>query len=388
MRSLVLVFTLAIVVSAVAFPQAVVDPAKVRDLLTRFESHAHEQLRCEVIPIKPALNFAFRFQAGFIVHVPLNQYSGKGHRWVMLVRVTPDGGETVPLMSVINLPEIPQTKAVAEIGGGYLVGEGHYEVQWMMFDDGGRVCRKNWTVEPKPTRAERGIRVAIPPKTVRSFFWFAEPGERSNFDDAAPVRLTVLLHAAPISTRRTTLRASDSLMLVGLLSSLLERLPTRSVRLVVFSLDQQAELFRQESFSPKALDQVQQAISNVQLGVVDYRVLQNRHGHVDLLANLINAEVHAKEPSDVVLFLGPTARYADSMPQDALERLDAGSPQFFYFQYRPYYRRAATFSDVITASLRRLHGKTLLIHSPNEFAKAIQQVERAVRPAPSAASEK
>ena len=58
-------------------------------------------------------------------------------------------------------------------------------------------------------------------------------------------------------------------------------MPTRSVRLVVFNLDQQKELFRQESFSPKALDQVAQAINNVQLGVVDYRVLQNRRGHLD-----------------------------------------------------------------------------------------------------------
>ena len=64
---------LAIVVSAAAFAQTPVDPARVRDLLQRFESRPHEELRCEVIPIKPALNFSFRFQAGFYVHVPMNQ---------------------------------------------------------------------------------------------------------------------------------------------------------------------------------------------------------------------------------------------------------------------------------------------------------------------------
>jgi hypothetical protein len=378
---------LAMAVSAAAFPQTVVDSARVRNLLKEIDSQARDELRCDVIPIKPALNFSFRFQAGFIVHVPLNQYSGTGHRWVMATRVTPVGGETVNLMSLINLPEIPQgTKGLAEVGGGYLAGEGRYEVQWLMFDDTMRVCRKNWTVEVKRSRSERGLRVAMPENTVRGFSWFATPETPANRDDAAPVRLTVMLHAAPLSTRRTTLRTSDSLMLVGLLSSLLERMPTSSVRLVVFNLDQQKELFRQESFSPKALDQVAQAINGVQLAVVDYRVLQNRRGHVDMIADLMNAEVHAKDPSDVVLFLGPTARYWDNVPQTALEKTDGAGPQFFYFQYRPYYRRAATFPDVITLALRKLRGKTLLIHSPNEFAKAIRQVEQQARPSAPAPS--
>ena len=42
------------------------------------------------------------------------------------------------------------------------------------------------------------------------------------------------------------------------------------------------ELFRQDDFSPKALEQVAQSINDLQLGVVDYRVLQNRRGHIDV----------------------------------------------------------------------------------------------------------
>jgi hypothetical protein len=378
-RTLLVRALLATVFAATAFPQSVVSAARVRRLLDRFEAEPLEALRCEVIPLKPALNFSFRFQAGFIVHVPLNQYLGSGHRWVMLIRVTPEGGETVNLMSLIRLPEIPKTKVVAEIGGGYLMGEGRYSVDWMMFDDSRRVCRKSWAVDAKLNHSERGIRVAMPPHTVRGFSWFAAPDAAANQDDAAPVRLTVLLHAAPLSLRRTTLSASDSLMLVGLLSSLLERMPTRSVRLVVFNLDQQKELFRQESFSPRSLDRVAQAIDDVQLGVVDYRVLQNQRGHIDMLTDLVNSEMQAKEPSDVVLFLGPATRYGDSVPRAPLERNESGGPQFFYFQYRPYYRRTAAFPDLISMALRKLRGKTMLIYSPNEFARAIAQVERQAR---------
>jgi hypothetical protein len=388
-RTFFLRATLALVASGAASSQAVVDPAKVRGLLQKFEAQADErELRCAVIPIKPALNFGFRFQTGFIVHVPLNQYSGRGHRWAILLRVTPQGGEAVHLMSVIRLPDIPKTRTAAEVGGGYLVGEGRYDVEWMMFDDSGRICRKTWKVEAKLRHGERKIAVAMPSHTVRGFSWFPPPEATRNPDDAAPLRLTVLLHAAPLSPRRTTLRAGDGLMLVGMLSSLLERLPTRSVRLVVFNLDQQKEVFRQEDFSPKALEQVAQSINDLQLGVVDYRVLQNRRGHIDVVAGLVNSEMHAKEPSDVVLFLGPAARYWDDVPPQALDRTTGAGPRFFYFQYRPYYRHTAGFPDIIALALRKLRGKTAVIHSPGEFARAIEHVEHRARPAASPATPK
>jgi hypothetical protein len=284
-------------------------------------------------------------------------------------------------MSSVSLPEIPEgTKVVAETGGGYLLGEGRYRVQWSMFDDAHRGCRKTWTVEAKPNHSERGIRVAMAPDSVRGFSWFSAPDTKHGTDDAPPLRLTVLLHAAPLSLRRTTLRASDSLMLVGLLSALLERLPTRSVRLVVFNLDQQKELFRRNVFSPKSLEDVAQAINDVQLGVVDYSVLQHRRGHVEMVAELMNSEMQAEQPSDVVLFLGPAARYFDKVPPEILQKTDAGGPRFFYFQYRPFYRSTMPFPDVISTALHRLRGKTLLIHTPNEFARAIRQVEREARP--------
>jgi hypothetical protein len=81
-----------------------------------------------------------------------------------------------------------------------------------------------------------------------------------------------------------------------------------------------------------------------------------------------------------VLFLGPAARYWDNLPPDALRKSAGRSPRFFYLQYRPYYRRTSTFPDVITQAVRKLRGKTLAIHSPGEFARAIEQIERPPRP--------
>jgi len=374
----------ALLVTA-ACAQVVVDPARVPNLLKRLEPRADEQpLRCEVVPIKPLLNFSFRFQPGFILRVPLGQYTGPRHRWAIFMKVTPAGGKTVYLATGIRLPDVPErTRTVAEIGGGFLVGEGRYDVQWVMADDAGRVCRKKWSFNAHLHRSERAVRVAMAPHTISGFSWFNRREAARSQDDARPLRLTVLLHATPVSLRRTTLRASDSVLLVSLLSSLLERLPARAVRLVVFNLDQQKELFREDVFTPRGLDQVMQSINDVQFGVVDYHVLQNRRGHIDLLTDMVNRELQAKEPSNVVLFLGPAARYGEHLPPEALETASGPAPQFYYLQYRPFFRTSSNFPDIIALALRKLRGRTVTIHTPGEFAKAIQQVERRAGPATS-----
>src|SRR5690348_15908822 len=123
------------------------------------------------------------------------------------------------------------------------------------------------------------------------------------------------MHAATTSPRRTRMTARDRVMLLGTLSSLLERVPTRSVRLVVFNLDQQRELYRQEDFGKGQFNDVAQAVDGVELGQVDYRVLQNKKGHVELLTDLVNQEVSAREPADVVLFMGPMSRYVERVSE-------------------------------------------------------------------------
>ena len=359
--------------------QVIVDPARIGSSVKSLDPQAGEQhLRCEVTPIRPSLNFSFRFQAGYVVRVPMSQYSGAGHGWAMLTRITPEGGGQQPvyLASRTRLPPVPATKVDVEVGGGYLLGEGRYDVKWTLLDDAGRVCRATWRVDAKLGRHERQLNLAMPPDTVADFTLRGRPGSRRGSDDAAPIRLTVLLNAAPLLPLRTRLRASDRVILMGLLSSLLERVPARSVRLVVFNLDQQKILLRQDAFAFGALGRVAQALNGTELGLVDYHVLQNPHGRVDFLAGLINLELRAEAPSDVVVFLGPETRYADKLPPAALEEPTGAGPRFFNLQFKPYYIRGApSFPDSIARATAKAKGKTLVIQTPADFAKAIEQIE-------------
>ena len=201
-------------------------------------------------------------------------------------------------------------------------------------------------------------------------------------DDAAPLRLTIFLHAAPLSPRRTRMRPNDMMTLMSTVSSLLERVPARSVRLVLFNLDQQKELYRKDGFVLRDMAQVSRAMTNIELGLVDFQVLQNKRGHVDLLTDLVNREIAGQSPSDVVLFLGPATRYFDSVPQASLEKPVGHGTQFYYFQIVPFIRQTATLGDTIKSAISRLGGKTIVIHTPGEFAKAIERLEKGGRGSP------
>lgn len=365
-----------------ALGQTLANPNRVRTLISRLESPAGEQvLNCDVLPTKALLNYSFRYQAGYRVSVPMKQYSGSGHRWNTLVQVTPLSGSQRPvyLTGQYSLPNVPKTNAELQVAGAYQLGEGSYDVRFLLLDNSNRACRKSWKVDVRLARSERKVKVAMPPDTV----WdLTLRGARTaqEKDDAAAMRLTVFLHTAPLFPRRTHMRANDMITLVSTVSSLLERLPTRNVRLVLFNLDQQRELYRKDNFQLREMGQVYQSMANIELGLVDYQVLQNHRGHVDLLSDLMNRELEEPEPSDLVLFLGPGTRFLDRMPTDSVDRPSRVGPQFFYFQLVPMpVFRDAGLTDLIKSALSRVGGKTIVIHSPGDFAKAIDRVEKLPR---------
>jgi hypothetical protein len=372
--------TLAMVLftSTAIWGQTRLEPSKIPEAEKYFGSLENDKpLQCRVEPIPPRLSFSFRLQAGYVVSVPLKQYFGPKHVLAILSRVTPEGGDRAYFASAVKLPDIPKTKNVMELAGLYLVGEGRYSVDLVFFDETSRVCRKSWRFEAKLGPAERGLKLGMPPQSVSELSFRRWSLGGKSLDDVRPIRrLTVFLHAAPLVTRSIRFRAQDRGLLLSSLASLLETLPARSVRLVVFNLDQQKELFRQNALTQEAFDQAADSMNNLQLQLVDYRVLQNRGGHVSLLTDLVNQELQAQEPSDAVIFLGPTARYFDKVPEFDLP---ATAPRFFYLQYKPFYGRGADFPDSIEFAIKKVHGKAMLIHTPDEFAKAIKQIEVEMR---------
>jgi len=365
--------------------QSIIDPARAKELLPLLDPSSRDRtFPCEVAPLKPVLNYSFRFQAGYTVTIPGSQFQGAGHTVGMMIAVTPHGKPPVYLGARIGLPDVPKTKADLSFGGAYLLGEGAYDMKWIMADETGRVCRKHWHADVKLGHTDRDVQLTIPPGMVTDLSGRGLRRFRPPADDVRPLRLTVLMHAAPMSPRRTRMRPNDTMTLVSSLSSLLEHVPTTFVRLVVFNLDQQKELYRKDGFTLRLLNQVFTTMNKMELGLVDLQVLENRHGPVDLISDMVNQELRSDPPADAVVFLGPIARYGDKVPREALEKAVGAEPRFFYFQVRPFFRAGrgtgiaplpSVMPDSINSAISRLNGKVVVIHSPGDLAKAIARLE-------------
>jgi hypothetical protein len=313
---------------AAASAQTIVPPRQVASL---FPADAKGELKCQVQQLRPVLDFSFRFHAGYTVTVPLSQYSGPGHKWTVGVRIQPEvGGNPVFFVERLDLPPVPQTKLEGETGGGYLLGEGSYRAKFLLMDDLGRGCHAEWPITARLGPTDHDAKLAVAPGTIQET---SLRGVRSaNAAGLPPLRkLTVLLHAAALSP--TQVRASDVVTLLGALSSLLDLAPARSVRLVVFNLDKRQELYRDENFTPDRIGEVRQAIFNLQLGVVDVQTLQDATGHLDMLADLVTQELQAQDPPEAVVFLGPHAWVQDK-PPDTIGKPGPHGPKFFYLQYQ------------------------------------------------------
>jgi hypothetical protein len=380
------------------FAQDVAEPGKIADLIKLLEPQPKAQpLQCKVKIVKPTVDFAFRFEAGYYFQMPRNQYSGPDHTWTVLTEVTPQGVHASPVyfLNAGALPELVlQRDSNVGASGGYLLGEGRYSVRWLLHDDLGRTCRSNWRIEA----GRKGKFVAMAPNTV-SGLSLSETSAQTYTGPGTPMRITLLLDAAPLQVQPESpsgLRGRERAMLFDGLLGLMERLPTSSVRLIVFNLEQQEELLRRENFAVSELGDVARALKELELGSVQLGVLEKPKGHIDLISSLLNAEMHSSSPSDAVVLLGPQERYFDKVPNSALDTPRGNKPRFFSVQFVPPphwvnaivpvdaasgYKGGGIIPitidnfDTVTKVVKKLNGKAVQVLTPDQFENAIKDIE-------------
>jgi hypothetical protein len=385
--------------------QSLVDSAHLDAARSTFASAGvPAPLKCQFTPFHPLLNFGLRFQTGFVVEVPLRQFHGPSHGWDVLIRVTPEGRDSVFLTVSEALPDVPDTNSSGEFIGTFVTGEGSYQVDALLKDDAQRVCKASWRIIAKPDVSQRGLRPSLPAGTVAELA--VKPA--ANASRAGVGRLTVFLHAAPLMPGRAKLQPGDISTLLNSMSALLEQLPARSVRLVIFSLDERAVLYRKDGFGVDDLSDAEKILAGLQLAVVDYRTLQNSAGPVETTAKLFREEMAGPEAPDVVVVLSPYAALHAAEQAAAPPAAALASPKLFYVQLNrlPGRFRSAGFStgpppgmgpvgrrgnrppqapgpvamdplrrpDAIAVAVKAAKGETIPVTSPNEFAAALGRI--------------
>jgi hypothetical protein len=364
-------------------PLNATDSERIGRLLDRGRSP--DLLHCSIQPRRPTLDFAFRFDVGYIVTCALSQFGGRASKIFVIARVTPEGGKPQLLGEAYRLPEATAgTKASnlkqdVQMSGGVSVGEGQYQVEvWVADQETGRTVRKRWRARVARSRSQGAAEVAVPTGSVLPLG--VRPWPIKMDTSGKGLRITVLLDAAPLNPRSSSLRAWDRAFLLASLSSLLKEIPCASVRLRAFNLDQQREFFRQDQFDDAGFMELEESLRTLELGTVSYRVLQRRQGWFDLLLDYANRELIAPDPSDAVIILGPRTRYYAEVPRSKLKGRETPNPHFFYFEYFPRFWRTSHFPDAISSLTKRLDGTVYEIFSPGDLARSIQKMLTRVQP--------
>ena len=401
---------IVMVLTGPAFGQSLVEPDGIPAERRLFEAASIAgQLRCDINPVRPALTFGFRFQAGYTASVPLVQVRGSGHNLTVHTRVTPEGREPVYLTKTEALPEVPETKVDAVTGGTFVLGEGTYSLEVLLEDDLHRNCRGSWQLQARRWGSERQLTATTSPGAVGEI---SESGPQAA--DAKPGprigRLTILVHASPLLPNLSALRPDDIQRLEDSIASLLRELPAQSVRLIAFNLDQRAIIFRKDGFAADQTDELTAALKELELGLVDYRALRDRPLPMDLLLGLVQAELQDPKPTDALIVLGPRTRMHDDVRADALGKRTAAVPPIFDLPFEvdrrllpvhgpnsrvsigdalgrpgapmPVDRTSTeafmTAADTIERLVGRLKGQTIPIHNPHDLADAIQHMDQRI----------
>ncbi|HVW09663.1 MAG TPA: hypothetical protein VHC90_13835, partial [Bryobacteraceae bacterium] len=280
-----------------------------------------------------------------------------------------------------------------------------YDVKWNLWDDLGRVCRSASMITAHLGPRAKSVKVAIPPGTAADFSW--QPPSRENA--VAKTRLvTILLNAAIPAANHGQRAENEWPALLTILSSLLENLPEANVRLVLFNLDQQQELFQNDEFTAKDVAGIAHATDVLARWKVDANVLRSPLGGWDLIRKLEDTGIHASAAPDTIVFLGLPAANDQKAPDDMPKSGLAKRSRFFYLRYlppdAPPPRRAPRGPgptlgggggrgmggmipmanprfgypqpDPIEQAVRRMGGKTIVISSPESLADAISSVKK------------
>jgi len=228
-------------------------------------------------------------------------------------------------------------------GGGFFAGVGKYEVDWLLVERDGKVCRKSWNFSANQPRK---VEMATPPNTVTSVRLEDWAGFKPTPD--AKGEITVLLNAAPVVRRRyvTKLSPWDRTILLTSLKSVLDQVHVTRAR--VFGV-----------------------LDRASFGTIDYQTLATGPAAGEFLFGVVEKEIAAAR-NQPVIFLGPEMRPSNArLPERQAEvKLDAGKMFYLCFPLT-----VADPEDLI-AKIVKGKGKSFRLFYPQDLASAIRQMNQ------------
>jgi hypothetical protein len=339
---------------------------------------ARKDLPCIVSPNKPMLGFDLRFHASYEVAIPLRELAGKENLLTILFRVSSESrpGEPVYFMQRVRVPEIEeQAKGDAYLQGGFDIGEGNYQVEWLMRDRAERVCSAFWDVRATLPDRDREIELRLAAGQIAEAaveqFQEEPPVVRSSGGDSLSVK--ILINFAPQNSRAATLQPFDTSALVAILRTIARDPRIGKFTVVAFNLHEQRILHRQDGVSRIDFPALGGSLESLNLGTIDLKRLSEEHGETQFLTQLIQQELRADPPPDALIFAGPKVLLEKNVPEENLAMLGEVPFPLFYLNYN-LYPRENPWRDAIGNAVRFFKGVEYTISRPRDLWFAVTSV--------------
>jgi hypothetical protein len=351
------------------------------DLAVLEAREPRDDLPCRLTPLKPAVGFDLKFHAGYEVSVPMRELAGLENLLTVIFRVTPEGApERARYFSQkIRVPSIEaDAKGDAYLQGAFDLGEGVYQVDWLMRDRAERVCASFWRSEAVLTAKEKDLALALPPGTAapadEDEFADEQPGEKDY--SSAPLSVKVLVNFAPQNSGAATLQRADTAALVSILRTIHRDPRIARFSVVAFNLQEQRILYRQEFSDRIDFQSIGEALKGLQLGRVDFARLQNKNSDAEFLGALIQSEFKVQEGApapDGLIIAGPKVMLPSGVPSDALREVGETEYPVFYLNYN-LTPQLNPWRDSISQAVRYFKGLEFTISRPRELWSAVTEV--------------
>jgi hypothetical protein len=329
-----------------------------------------KDLNCTVEPIKPELGFDLRFHTGYEVTLPLKEVSGPENALTMIYRVTyaKDKNRPVYFSQHFTVPKIEDdARGDAYLEGTFDVGEGEYHVDWMMRDRSERVCSFFWDSTASLSQKDKDI-------TLHILMGSVEGADREPFREEPPVsrdtrnnplNVKVMVNFAPQRARSATLQPLDTHALISILRNISREPRIFRFSVVAFNMQEQRVLYRQEDTEQINFPALGDSLNSLNLGTVDRKRLEDKHGDTGFLSKLIKDEL-TNSKADAVIFASPKVMLEEGVSQDSLRQLDNLTAPVFYMNYN-LYPQANPWRDAIGTAVKRLRGYEYTISRPRDL---------------------
>lgn len=337
-------------------------------------------LQCRVEPLEPRMDFELKFQAGYLIHVPMAELAADGERLNVLLRIRPfaaEASDAVYFTQHFDVPPIEQdAKGSVTLPGRYVLGPGRYRIDWLMRDRAGRVCSAHWETQAASLERYEELAAAATANTIAA-------GRRDIFADEPPVmrsgrralHLRLVLNLSPLEPSKPKLSEYDLASLVAMMRALHREPGIGLFSVTAILASRQETVYDAPRLSRIDFKALGAAVEGIAAGVVDFAALRDPASGGRFLAGVLNRALSTGEDrADAVIFLGPKAA-ADSRVAQELLDIPGGRPPAFHFAYNRN-PRSHPWRGAIGSALKPRGLIEYRIAGPKDFGAALTDFVR------------